>query len=113
MFLGKLVKVFGNVTIGIKVVPANQEVTNIELFRRAFEGNPVFSYALSIGGVAANSFNYMIFKNRIASYYADNLGNPHGLKFDLYENIARDVFEDTEVMFTTDTENNDGVFNMK
>lgn len=102
-------KTFGNVTIRIEVVPANTEPSKLELFRRAFEGNPAYSYALSIGGIASNDFNYLVFRNKVVQYPADNLNDINGNKSTLYENIARDVFDDPEgIMFCTDTEQNLG-----
>lgn len=105
-------KEFGNVIVKIKVIPANRVATKVDLFKKAFDGNPIFSYALSIDtGMTTNTFNYVIFKHLISQYYTDSLNDPHGLTAKLYEDIARDVFEDKidGVMYSTDTKENNGV----
>lgn len=109
-------KTFGSVTVKINVIPANKPETKVDVFKKAFEGNPIFSYALAIDtGMTSNTFNYVIFKHLIASYYGDNMGNPHGMVYKLYEDIARDVFKDSDVaegvMFSTDDASNNSALN--
>ena len=103
-------KKFGNVVVKINVIPANKPQTELDVFKKAFEGNPIFSYAVSIDtGMTSNTFNYFVFKHKICQYYGDSLNDPHGNISMLYEEIARDVFEKNEsVMFSTDTKDNDG-----
>ena len=102
-------KEFGNVILYITVIPANNEMKKIDIYRKAFEGNPVYSYAASVEGIMTNSVNYIIFKNQVCQYWTDNLGDINGNKSDLYENIARDVFEDKEgIFFCTDLPSNLG-----
>ena len=102
-------KEFGNVVLTITVIPANNTMKKIDVYRKAFEGNPVYSYAASVEGIMTNSVNYVIFKNQVCQYWADNLGDINGNKSDLYENIARDIFEDKEgIFFSTDLPTNPG-----
>lgn len=103
-------KVFGNVTLRINVVPSNKEPSNIELFQRAFEGNPIFSYALSVDtGMTSNTFNYCVFRNEVVQIWNDNMGDVNGNVSTLYENLAREVFEDTDgILFNTDLPGNPG-----
>lgn len=103
-------KTFGNVTVKINIIPANKPVSKVEVFQRAFEGNPVFSYALSIDtGMTSNTFNYVVYKHLIAQFYTDTMNNPNGITSMLYEDIAREVFEDVDgIMYSTDVQNNDG-----
>lgn len=103
-------KVFGNVSAYIDIIPDNKPQTKIDTFRAAFEGNPAFSYALSIGGMSSNDYNYVIFKNKVVQYYNDSLNDPHGNVSTLYEDIARDVFEIDGIMYSTDTPDNGGMF---
>ena len=107
-------KSFGNVVVKITVVPANKAETKLEVFKKAFEGNPVFSYALSVDtGMTSNTFNYFVFKHRICSFFNDNLGDINGNYNALYEDVAKNVFEDADgILFCTDTINNDSSFNV-
>ena len=96
-------KEFGNVKVLIDVVPSNKTKTRRELFETLLKDNPVFSCIFTTKTPDDTEIDYVMFKPKIASYYADNLQNPWGYNSELYENIAREVFEDTEgVMFTTD-----------
>lgn len=102
-------KVFGNVTMKIAIIPANTEMTKVDMFRKAFEGNPAFSYAVTVGGISSNDFNYVVFKNKVVQYWNDNLGDINGNESTLYQEIAKDIFEDcTGIYFCTDTEKNLG-----
>lgn len=94
---------FGNVTVTISVIPANKSTNKIDLLKKAFEGNPVFSYATTIEGVMTNPISYVVFEPEVCQFWNDNLHDPHGLVSDLYENIARTIIgEDDGVCFTTD-----------
>ena len=54
-----------------------------------------------------NPLHYVVFKNRVVQYWSDNLGDINGNTSTLYENIARDVFGETDnVCFNTDTKDN-------
>lgn len=101
-------KNFGGVTLYIEVIPANKETSKADLFRKAFEGNPVFSYATTVGGISSNDYNFVIFRHKICQFWNDNLGDINGNFSGLYEDIARDVFDDSTVLFNTDTPYNLG-----
>ena len=108
-------KTFGSVVVKIKVIPANKPVTKVDLFKAAFEGNPIFSYAIAVDtGMTSNTFNFVVYKHIISQYFNDNLGDPHGNVSKLYEDIARDVFADKVdgVMYSTDVPSNDGVLGL-
>ena len=100
-------KTFGNVSVKICVVPANVMPKRIDLFVEAFKGNPAFSYATTSSGIGFE-FDYVVFRNKVVQFFNDNLGDVNGNESTLYEEIARDVFEDTGAMFCTDTEENKG-----
>lgn len=96
---------FGNVKILINVVPSNKEKTYRELFETLFEGNPAFSNVIGkYVDVAGKVFaEYVMFKPKIAQYYADNLMDPYGNNNELYANIAKDVFRPIEgIRYGTD-----------
>ena len=49
---------------------------------------------------------YVVFKKEVVQYFNDSLGDIHGVCSTLMQDIAKDIFEDTEgVYFCTDTEN--------
>ena len=98
-------KVFGNVTLKVNVIPANVvKDDKTSLFKAAFEGNPVFSYAVKPEGILVPNFSFVVFKNEVVQYFNDNLGDVNGNRSTLYQEIAKDVFEDHEgVFFCTDT----------
>ena len=96
-------KDFGNVSVFIEVIPANTEPKKVDMIRRAFEGNPAFSYATTIEGIMVNPINYVVFKPEVVQFWNDNLHDPHGLVSTLMEDVARAVIgEEDGVMFTTD-----------
>ena len=96
-------KDFGNVSVFIEVIPANTEPKKVDIIRRAFEGNPAFSYATTIEGIMVNPINYVVFKPEVVQFWNDNLHDPHGLVSTLMEDVARAVIDEEDgVMFTTD-----------
>ena len=95
---------FGNVSVTVRVIPANVEKKKIDLIRDAFSGNPIFSYATTVEGVMTNPISYAVFKPEVCQIWNDNLHDPHGLVSDLYENIAREIIgEDGGIFFSTDS----------
>lgn len=94
---------FGGVTAEIRVVPSNKPLAKADLFAQAFTGNPAFSRMVDVGGVFTNPIHYCVFNKEVVQYWDDNLGDINGNESTLYQNIAEDVFEDTEgVMFCTE-----------
>ncbi len=96
-------KAFGNVTLKIAVIPANDEgVSKAELIAEAFDGNPALSYIQHVDAVIG-SFDYAVFENKVVQYFNDDLSDLNGLKSTLYQDIAKDVFgEDAGVFFCTE-----------
>lgn len=98
-------RIFGNVPVTISVILANQPTKKVELLEKAFEGNPIFSYASTIEGISSNPISYVVFDPVVAQFWNDNLHDPHGLVSTLYENLAREIFGESEgICFTTDSE---------
>lgn len=106
-------KTFGNVKLKIEVVPANVGEMKIgELYEVAFKDNPVFSYVSGGDNIMTEDMTYVVFRNRVVQFFNDNLNDINGNTSTLYENIARDVFEDVVepgTCFCTDTEQIVGV----
>lgn len=101
---------FGNVTVSVMVIPANVQERREDLFRRAFAGNPAFSYAVTAEGIFTNPITYVVFKNKVVQFWNDDLGDVNGNETTLYEDIAAELFGITNgVCFCTDTPENLGV----
>lgn len=95
-------KTLGNVEVKITVVPANEtEETTLDLFRKAFYGNHAVDSFVSIPTMYGAPMNYLLFVPEVVQFWADNLGNPHGVESMLYETIAKDIFENPDMIFST------------
>ncbi len=98
-------KVFGNITVKISVIPANEEDPSMaELYERALEGNPAFIFTAEgkRGETTTIPFTYVAFDESIVQYYADNLEDYYGNDNTLYQEIAKDIFiEHPGVKFCT------------
>lgn len=97
-------RVFGAITVKVDVIPANAgNSRKIDLFRTAFEGNGALSCIETVEGVFTNPISYVVFENKVVQYYNDNLGDIHGNRSTLYQEIAKDIFKDTDgIYFCTD-----------
>ena len=96
-------KAFGNVKVKIKVVPADDAQTKLDLIQEAFYGNPALSYVWQAKTPFGDEFDYVVFENKVVQFYNDNIRDVNGNKTTLYEDIARDVFgEDVNLCFCTE-----------
>jgi hypothetical protein len=103
--------VFGGVTLKVTIdgVPSNRAfVTKKELFETAFSGNPAFAYAVIPGDDSWwISTTYVVFKNYVVQFFADNLNDCHGVISTLYQDIAKELLTGEAaqgVYFNTDVE---------
>lgn len=97
-------KKFGNVSIYIEVIPSNKEESKVRLFQKAFENNPAFKFIYSVDGAGLFPANYVVFENKVVQFFNDELNDIHGNKSTLYQEIAKDIFENCEgIYFCTDT----------
>lgn len=96
-------KVFGNVTVKITVIPANNgEMTKADALREAFIGNPALSYVIEIPSVFG-TFNYAVFQNKVVQYFNDDMRDINGNRSTLYQELAKEVFGyDTDICFCTE-----------
>ena len=94
---------FGNITVKISIYPPNlAEGESLDLFEKAFAGNPILKGTASAQGIYAG-LKYVIFENKVVQFFNDNLDDAHGVKSTLYQDIAKDVFGDTDgIFFCTD-----------
>lgn len=98
-------KVFGNVILKINVVPANVDNGSPEqLFRKAFDKNPVLSYIKTIGDSAIfGGACYVVFKKKVVQFYNDNIADVNGNKNTLLQDIAGEVLtKQNGVFYCTD-----------
>ena len=102
---------FGGVTLKVKIdgVPSNRAfATKKELFETAFSGNPAFAYAVTPGDDSWwISTTYVVFKNYVVQFFADNLNDCHGVISTLYQDIAEELLTGEAaqgVYFNTDVE---------
>ena len=102
---------YGNVSLDVTVYPANgiyelPENPNLELvFNMAFADNSVLAYTRTISGLFNNSITYVVFKHEVVQFFNDNLNDIFGNVSTLYQEIAKDVFDDevlNGIYFCTD-----------
>lgn len=103
---------YGNIKLKVEVdgVPSNRAFKNKkELFEVAFEKNPVFACAVTPAddGYEWFSMTYVVFKNCVVQFFADNINDCHGVISCLYQDIADEILtgEGAQgVFFNTDVE---------
>ena len=81
---------FGDEKLAIAVVPANDELSQAQVIRQAFEGNPVLADVLEVealGGI--NTF--ALFEPDVTQFRSDDIQSPWGVSTMTYEQLARDV----------------------
>lgn len=93
-------KVFGNVTLKITVIPANKVMSKADLINEAFVGNPALAYVWHADTVMG-SYDYAVFEPKVVQFFNDDMSDINGNETTLYENIARDVFDESGVFFCT------------
>ena len=93
------VKEFGNVAVEVQVIPANKlESSKSDLFRIAFEGNPILVDVVDVPDQIL-PVSYVVFKKEVVQFFDDNLSDIYGNKTTLYQEIAKDIFVDTQRIF--------------
>ena len=103
---------FGNVTLKVMVngTPSNIAFTSkVDLFDTAFKGNPAYAYSKCPceDGYQWICSTYVVFKNCVVQFAADNLNDCHGIISTLYQTIAEELLtgEATDgVFYNTDVE---------
>ncbi len=103
---------FGNVTLDIEIdgIPSNRAFTSkVELFDTAFSGNPAYAKSVCPAeeGYQWIGTTYVIFKNCVVQFAADNLNDCHGIISTLYQTIAEELLTGKAtqgVFYNTDVE---------
>lgn len=96
-----------NTKINIRVIPENDNNDDYlaRWFETAFQGNGAFSHVSHAPQVFSNPISFCVFKKEVVQYPNDNIFDEHGVCSTLYQDIAKDVFENVDgVFFCTDTE---------
>lgn len=98
-------KKFGRIELAINVIPAN----GIELiddcdFGALFEGNGALSFTKTVPDLAGTPIHYVVFKKEVVQFYTDDLWDYYGIRSTLYEDVAREVFDNglNGIFFATD-----------
>lgn len=98
--------IFGNVTLKVIIVPANDMKFGVpnfsnrdSLYRTAFSNNPAFDFVQTLQGIFANNLTYVVFANKVVQYWNDDLGDIFGQCSTLYQDIAKNVFGEQEGVF--------------
>jgi hypothetical protein len=96
--------------VAVDGVPSNRAFTSkVELFETAFKGNPAYAYSVCPceDGYQWICSTYVVFKNCVVQFAADNLNDCHGIISTLYQTIAEELLtgEATNgVFYNTDVE---------
>lgn len=100
---------FGGVTLKIAVdgTPSNRAFkSKVELFDAAFKGNSAYAYSVCPveDGYMWIATTYVVFKNCVVQFAADNLNDCHGIISTLYQDIAKEILDCDGVYYNTDVE---------
>lgn len=90
---------FGNVVMKITVIPANNvNEDKLTLISTAFEGNPALSDIVS-KELFGKPIIYVLFRKEVVQYFNDDLSDAHGICSTLYQDLAKEVFGESEGIF--------------
>ena len=98
--------IFGNVTLKITfdyTAPTNED--NSQVWRDAFEGNPLFDKIETVVAPDGSNVDYAIFGRTIISFFNDDLSDYHSNKHMIIADIVKDVTSDKSVYPCTKTDN--------
>jgi hypothetical protein len=113
--------VFGNVTLKIEVIPGNCNIWarpngcmsifdpesgehTANLFKAAFYCNPALRYVHVVDGFMGFNATYIVFERKVVQYHNDDIGDIHGKRSTLYQEIAKEIFATNPgVYYCTDT----------
>lgn len=106
-------KNFGGQILKVSVIPPNNEYNVNNLFHIAFDGNDAISEIVDKEEFGAEK-TYILFKPEIVRYFNDDISELYRCRATLYQEIAKEVFEDIDhlgVSFNTDLEYPDNDMN--
>lgn len=107
-----------NVTLHINVIPSNralsrmksckkqmqisedgEEINFEDLFESAFYCNDVYHRTYTVFGPYGYNAIYVMFRKKVAQYYDDNLADYNGVRSTLYQDLAKEIFEEIPGVF--------------
>lgn len=99
-----MVKKYEEVELKIAIIPANGAAfgfksSSVDSIKAALKNNPIVDKIETVSGLFGYDLHYVLFKKEVVQYFTDNIGDYNGFCSTLYENIARDIFEDTIGVF--------------
>ena len=103
------VMTFGNVSLKITVIPANNDEIpdfkcDVDLIQAALDGNGAVAQFYPIEYVFSNKMLYVAFKKEVVQFFNDDLSDIRGMCSTLYANIANELFGRLNgVFFCTDS----------
>lgn len=105
-------KVFGNIVLEVKVIPANdielvdETMTDAEAFKVLFANNPIITDIVTIDHCIFSGMTYIIFEPDVVQYFKDDISDAYGLRSTLYQELAKEVFgSHNGIFFCTDKVN--------
>lgn len=102
-------KEFGNVSVDIQVIPANEVVKDeVSILKTAFDGNPVVNDILSTETPITGPTTYVLFANKVVQFFNDDISDYYGNCSTLYQEIASEVLETeaNNIFYCTDIPDN-------
>ena len=94
-------KEFGNVTLDVKVVPANGEMTEEDMYQWAFAGNPIFRDVVC-GEGPAGDVSYALFAPQVVQLREDDISEYDGYATLTFAELAKSVLETGDVKISSD-----------
>lgn len=91
---------YGNVTLRVEVVSANEEVSETNLYAAAFNGNPVFDGIAGVDSMGM-SITYALFMPAAVQYFSDDLSEYGGITTTTYGELAKRVFDIKDVRISS------------
>ena len=90
---------FGNETVNVNIYPSNEVDTPADIYRHAFEGNPVLDDVVVSEGPIFKDATFLLFHKEVVQYLADDIGDANGVHSTLYQYIAEKVLNQPEGVF--------------
>jgi len=99
-------KDYGNVVLPVTIIPANEVGESLAtIFEKAFKGNGAFVEIIHSDRLHQD---FVMFKKEVVQYFNDDLTDANGICSTLYQDLAKEVFEDqgARIFFCTEVEDN-------
>jgi hypothetical protein len=92
---------FGNVTLKIKVIPANNfgHCSDEMLWDNVLLCNGAVDNIKTVTAIGGQDLRYVLFEKTVVQFYTDNLGDYYGVASTLYQDIAEDIFPNHEGVY--------------